>query len=191
MFLCDGHHHPSIPRTFSSSRTENSGSIVFNRQDRRCRRSPPAPGQRALSPGAESGRPVSADVGRGASSWPPHPAFQASQCLPSPAGLGPATSPRPQTPNLHLFKKATVSSPPPASLSSQRGLKIPGVILDENSRISQTSTGPFLSAGDERGPRTKANIPGRGCLSAERRTPCVTSRHCVGSGDEGGLQHSR
>lgn len=57
--------------------------------------------------------------------------------------------------------------------------------MEGNSRIGQTNAGPFLSAGDERGPRTKANIPGRWCLSAARRTPCVTSRHCVGSGDAG------
>lgn len=33
--------------------------------------------------------------------------------------------------------------------------------------------------------RQKQTYRGRWCLSAERRTPCVTSRHCVGSGDAG------
>lgn len=140
----------------------------------------------ALNPGARS---VQTWVGgRLPGRLTPHSRRASASPAPQAWDLPPPPGPRPQT---SICSRKPVSSPPPASLSSQRSLKIPGVILDENSRISQTSTGPFLSAGDERGPRTKANIPGRGCLSAERRTPCVTSRHCVGSGDEGGLQHSR
>lgn len=107
-FLCDGHHHPSIPRTFSSPPTEILGAfVVFNGQDRRCRRSRvpllvSVPCPFALNPGAQSAQ---TRVRGRASSWPPPPG--------------------PQTPHPHFFKKATVSSPPPRSPVQPTGFKNP------------------------------------------------------------------
>lgn len=54
------------------------------------------------------------------------------------------------------------------------------MILEENSRISWASVGPFLSAEDKIGPMIKTNIPGCWHLSPKHGMLCVISRHCVG-----------